>query len=890
MKPGRISEVGSLKTGDKLGAYEIHTLLGAGGMGEVYRASDSILGRHVAIKVLPKAFINNPERLSRFQREARMLAALNHPNIATIYGLEHAAGIKFLVMELIVGQTLTSRLSAGPMPAKEAIELGIQVADALDAAHSQGIIHRDIKPANIAVTKRGQAKIMDFGLAKLVHFSDEEVSTSAPTVTQEQPLSKTNAMLGTIPYMSPEQVRREHADARSDVFSFGLVLYEMTTGCRAFTGRSDGIILDAILNSHPVPAGKLNPALPPQLGQIINRALEKDRELRYQTARDLKSELQRLKRDVDSGISSGTSPVSRPLPPARKSLDRKLLFVGAAIVLLLLLLSINLIMPSAIPAPLSSSPITRDGHQKTYPDSFSPMVTDGARLYFTEIGNGDLRFAQVSTAGSETTLIDTPFRFPRLADISPDRAQLLVIGFNGSELESPLWAMPTLGGTPRRIGDILAHDAAWTPQGDIVYANGADLYGARADGSAAHKLVTVVGIPFWIRLAPDGRTLRFTLTDHATSVMSLWEVAADGSNLHPLLPRWNEPAAECCGNWSPDGKYFAYQSYRDGRSNIWVIPESNFLLSQRGPRQLTAGPMDFTAAVFSSDSGKLFVLGEQRRGELVRYDTKARQFLPYLSGISADRLAFSSDQQWVAYVSYPDGTLWRSKSDGTHKQQLTFESFAVHLPGWSPDGNYIIFDGSKEGKSKKIYMISASGGSLMEMLPGDLRQTDPGWSPKGNSIVFTGSDPKKNSGTITSIYVFDLRTRNVSVLPGSDGLISPRWSPDGRYIAATTMDSQKLLLFDTQSKKWSEMAHVEVGYLCWSKDSRYLYFDTFGTQPSVERIGVHEQTPEKIVSLQDVRRTWGPFGPWFGLGPDDSLLATRDIGTQEVYALKWPTR
>jgi serine/threonine protein kinase/Tol biopolymer transport system component len=889
MKRDRTFAVGSLKTGDKLGVYEIQALLGAGGMGEVYRASDSILGRDVAIKVLPKAFINNPERLSRFQREARMLAALNHPNIATIYGLEQVAGIKFLVMELIVGQTLAARLSGGPMLAREAIDVGIQVADALDAAHSQGIIHRDMKPANIAVTKRGQAKIMDFGLAKLVHFSDEEVPASAPTITQEQPLSKTNAILGTIPYMSPEQVRGEEADARSDVFSFGLVLYEMTTGCRAFTGRSDGIILDAILNYTPAPAVKLNPALPPQLGQIINRALEKDRELRYQTARDLKSELQRVKRDVDSGISSGTSPVSRSLPVARKSLDGKLLFLGGAIVLLPLLLLITLIMPSPIPVPLSSSPVTRDGHQKAFPDSFSPLVTDGARLYFAEIGNGDLRFAQVSTAGSETTLIDTPFRFPRLADISPDRAQLLVIGFNGSELESPLWTLPTLGGTPRRIGEILAHDAAWTPQGDIVYANGADLYWARADGTGAHKLVTVTGIPFWIRLAPDGRTLRFTISDRGTDVISLWEVSADGSNLHPLLPAWNQPAAECCGNWSPDGKYFAYQASRGGRSNIWVIPESNFLL-RRGPRQLTAGPMNFTAPVFSGDSGKLFVLGEQRRGELVRYDTKARQFLPYLSGISADRLGFSRDQQWVAYVSYPDGTLWRSKSDGTHKQQLTFEPFAVHLPGWSPDGNYIIFDGCKDGKSKKIYMISASGGNLIEMLPGELRQTDPGWSPKGNSIVFTGSDPKKNSGTITSIYVFDIRTRTVSVLPGSDGLISPRWSPDGRYIAATTMDSQKLLLFDTQSKKWNEMAHVEVGYLCWSKDSRYLYFDTFGAQPSVERIGVHEQVPEKVVSLEDLRRTWGPFGPWFGLGPDDSLLATRDIGSQEVYALQWPRR
>ena len=323
MKHDRVFVGGSLKSGAKLGAYEIRAPLGAGGMGEVYRASDSKLGRDVAIKVLPTAFVNSQERLSRFQREARLLAALNHPNIATIYGLEQEGSVQFLVMELIVGQTLAERVSSGPVPVKEMIDLGIQVADALDAAHSQGIIHRDIKPANIAVTKRGQAKIMDFGLAKLVDFLDEEVSTSAPTISREQPLSRSDAILGTIPYMSPEQVRREGTDARSDLFSFGLVLYEMATGTRAFTGRSDGIILDAILNFTPVSATKMNRAVPQQLEQVINRALEKDRTLRYQTARDLRSELQRVKRDVDSGISSGTSIVPAPRPPERKQAIQK---------------------------------------------------------------------------------------------------------------------------------------------------------------------------------------------------------------------------------------------------------------------------------------------------------------------------------------------------------------------------------------------------------------------------------------------------------------------------------------------------------------------------------------------------------------------------------------
>ncbi len=881
-------EGGSLRSGAKLGTYEILAQLGAGGMGEVYQARDAKLGRDVAIKVLPTVFLHNADRLSRFQREARMLAALNHPNIATIYGLEQADGIQFLVMELVVGQTLAARLSAGPLRMKDVIDIGIQVADALDGAHAQGIIHRDIKPGNIVVTKKGQAKILDFGLAKFVQFFDDEPDM-ATSITRDRSMTQTVALLGTVPYMSPEQARREPMDGRSDVFAFGLVLYEMATGCRAFKGRSDGIIMDAILNCAAVPPSQLNPLVPPRLEQVINRAMEKDPALRYQTARDLKSELQRLKRDVDSGISTATSSGTRVIPQANKRPYKKIALALGAIALAGLLLFTAVNVTSRIPVPTGSVPITSDGRQKEFPDSFYPVVTDGARLYFTEIGQGDIRFAHVSAAGSETSLIETPFRFPRMADISPDRAHLLVVGFNGSELESPLWTIPTLGGTPRRVGEVLAHDATWTPQGDVVYANGADLFWIRADGSGARKLATVPGNPFWLRSAPDGSVVRFTITDPRTDASSLWELSADGRNLHPLLPGWNEPAAECCGNWSPDGKYFGFQSSHNGRTNIWVLMEKgHFWNLSRQPQQLTAGPMNFSAPVFSGDGEKLFVIGEQRRGELVRYDTKARQFLPYLSGISADRLGFSRDDKWVAYVSYPDGALWRSKVDGAQKQQLTFPPFTVHLPRWSPDGNYILFDGSRDGKTKKIYLISPGGGSPTEVLPGELRQADPSWSADGNSIVFTGSDPKEGLAATTRIQIFDMKTHRVSALPGSEGLLSPRWAPDGRYIAATTRDSQKLLLFDTKTESWAELAQVGVGYLCWSKDSRYLYFDTFGIDPSVDRIGLRDRITEKVVSLNSLHRAWGPYGPWFGLGPDDSMLATRDIGSQEVYAIQWP--
>jgi serine/threonine protein kinase/Tol biopolymer transport system component len=873
--------------GETISHYHILQKIGGGGMGVVYKARDIKLGRHVALKFLPEELANNPHALERFRREARAASALNHPNICTIYEIDEADGRAFIAMELLEGQTLRHQLSGKPLEIETVLDLGIQIADALDAAHSKGIVHRDIKPANIFVTPRGQAKILDFGLAKLGPTL-QAASASGSTIDGiEGDLTRPGSPLGTITYMSPEQVRGKTLDARTDLFSFGAVLYEMATGRRAFSGASDAVVYEAIMNRTPIPPSQLNRDIPPQIEHIISRALEKDRRLRYQTAGDLVAELQRLRRDVESG----SSPTEIIPPPIHRDRYKKAGWLLGGVILGGLLLFLKGILRPPLPVPMVSYMITNDGRQKEVPFAFYPIVTDGARLYFTEVETGDLRFAHVSTSGSETTLIDTPFRFPRMADISPDHSGMLVIGFDGSELEAPLWTIPVLGGTPRRIGDLRGHDATWTPQGDVVYARGSDIYLAKPDGSQARKLVTLTGVPSWLRWAPDGRVLRFTMADPGTDVTSLWEVSADGKNLHRLLPKWNEPAAECCGNWSPDGDYFVFQSSRNGRSDIWALKEKVgfWTLQNRQPWQLTAGPMSFSAPVFSGDGKKAFVVGEQRRGALVRYDKKSRQFLPYLSGVSADRVGFSRDALWAAYVSYPDNTLWRCKLDGTHKQQLTYPPLAVHLPGWSPNGNYIAFDGSTDGKTKKVYIISPDGGRPQEILPGSQWQGDPSWSADGHSLAFTGSNQTENAGAKTSIFVLDLTTHKLAALPGSAGLLSSRWSPDGRYIAATTMDSQKVMLFDTVTRKWNELATVGVGYLNWSDDSKYLYFDSFGTHPSIQRVSIHGGV-EEVLGLENLRRAWGPYGPWLGLAPDDAPLATLDVGSQELYAIEWAHR
>jgi eukaryotic-like serine/threonine-protein kinase len=886
--------------------------IGAGGMGVVYKAEDTLLGRHVALKFLPDNFANDSAMLERFRREARAASALNHPNICTIYEIAEEGSRTFIAMEFLDGETLKQLMQEGPIPVDRVITIAIDVADALEAAHEKGIIHRDIKPANIFITKRGGVKVLDFGLAKMVPLKELAAAGEESYLERQQLTDGLGAALGTAAYMSPEQALGRQVDTRTDLFSFGITLYEMCTGRSPFAGDTTGELLISIVQQVPITPAQLNPDIPIGLARIIDRCLEKDRDLRYQDAWEVRADLKAVQRNPPAETSTGSRPPatdssthassglrtfedaarggtrsastttqSKPAGPVPR---QWLLPLSVLLIVTAVLLAYYWVRPLPVPRVSNYVQLTHDGKPKSLTD------TDGSRLYLGPwIRSNNANHPNTISGGMQMSISGgDPVRVPAASiamlplNVSPDGAELLVRDMQDAKDAGQLWSLPILGGSPRRVGAVVAQDAALSPDGRmLVYADGNELFLARSDGTESRKLVSLTGLGFYPAWSPTGSELRFTVLDKKTGENSLWEISTQGTNLHPLLPAWHNRPDECCGKWTVDGKYYVFQS----QGQIWALSEKKAFLRQATakPIGLTSSPLSLSAPLPSKDGKKLFVVGRTYRGELERWEPKSGRFTPFLSGISAEDVAFSKDGQWIAYVSYPEGTLWRSKPDGSEKLQLSYPPLLAALPRWSPDGKQIAFDDCFAGRPVRIYLVSADGGGPQLLLPGDPEpQWDPNWSPDGDKIQFSGLQAEDNS----AIRMVDLKTHQVSTLPGSRSMYSARWSPDGRYIVAKPAHSLTLMLFDFETQKWTQFAQVRASYLNWSRDGQYVYFLRWLENPAVMRIRISDREMEQVSDLSNLSTT-GNMGPWVGLDWDDSPLVLKDNGTQDVYALDW---
>jgi eukaryotic-like serine/threonine-protein kinase len=860
--------------------YRIVEKLGFGGNGVVYKAEDTRLGRFVALKFLSPEGQRDTQAQARFQREARAASALNHHNICIVFDIGEQDGQTFIAMELLEGQTLKEKLGSRPLPLETLLDYAMQIAAALEIAHKNGIVHRDVKPSNIFITSRGEVKLADFGLAKHV-MPDITPIGDSPTISA--PITERGAIVGTVAYMSPEQAQDKDIDARSDIFSFGIVLYEMATGKRAFPGESPATVIGEILHKEPKPIRDLNPQVPEELQRIVVKTLEKDREDRYQTAHELMVDLRRLmKKETER------SQTALPAEPPKQPQWRKWIWLAAvAVVGAAAWIALTGRGTPADPAPLPMEQLTFSGDTKT-----SPILTDGSRIYFRS-GNTPV---EMSVKGGATAPLRAAIGAMSILDISPDGSEFLLLqsDLNDETQRGTIWTMPVLGGVARRLGNLTGRGASYSPDGKLIAFNEKEsVYVCDTDGQNVKEIWNtyhmVSGNPAF---SPDSKKLRVTVSKSTleTDLTRTWELNVDGSNPHPLpLPRdWPEDSAIYGGIWTPGGKHFVFGVFKDGSNNLYEYLEPRWYEFWNKPHavRLTPGQPEVIGLAPSRDGNGLFVVGRLAQGSLHFYDEKEKRFLPYLDGLPAAQLVVSPDRKWMVYTDYPRGLLWRCRLDGSEKLQLTLTSTYAQMPTWSPDSKWIAYSDWSE-----LYRVGVNGGAPEKLTSEGFTEVLPSWSPDGKSIYFNDYPIPGHM----RISILDLQTKKVSTMPGSDGYYAPSWSPDGLYLAAIQNPPKSLAIYSVKTKQWKQLKVFEHdwGFFVWAQDSKSLYLVR-----GPEETGPAEQ--QGIYRLTVPDGEWKLFTKFTGLnavgsGPQDfvsitpegHIAAMSDTSVTQIYQMKW---
>ena len=533
--------------------------------------------------------------------------------------------------------------------------------------------------------------------------------------------------------------------------------------------------------------------------------------------------------------------------------------------------------PANPPSFATANQVTHDGLAKT------AVLSDGSALYVGEEKDGHQVISRIDPGTGEQSTIATPFADVRAMDVSPDHTSLLASPAHAGVRNRELWTIPFDKVASTRLGALAADDAAWSPNAEeLVSVKGSEIWITSARGTKAKKLTAVKGRPFSPRFSPDGQKIRFSVSDVETNTSVLWEVRRDGSSPHEMLAGWDKAHAVCCGVWSSDGKSYIFQATQSWPpiTTLWVLAESG-----SEPKQLTDGPMSFGSPWPAAENDKIWALGVKPTAELVKYDAAQENYEKVLSGISATDLDFSPDGKWVSYVLIPDGTMWRSRADGSERVQLTFAPERAALPRWAPNGKQIAYVSSRTGQPSQIMVIGAQGGKASSVYAENHGQIDANWSADGKKMIYGYVFGTPDM----SINMLDLKAHQITKIAGSEGLFSPRWSPDGRYLVALSVDFTKVMLFDFKTQQWSTWFTEPAGsvsYPLWSGDSKFLYFDDMVTdEETIRRVKLGEDHAERVYALRHIDRFLGPWGYWVGQAPDGSWMFVRDRSTQEVYSL-----
>ena len=888
-----------LNPGQTLSHYRIEREIGKGGMGAVFLAEDTKLGRKVALKVVPAAMASDEGRLARFQREAKAVAALNHPNIVTLYSVEEEDGVHFITMELLDGPTLRQRIGGRPLEPDTIVEMGIQLADALVAAHAGGIVHRDIKTTNVIVIDRDQIKVLDFGLAKLQSRGNRQADTDVPTATRQHDLTRPGEAVGTVAYMSPEQALGKEVDARSDIFSLGVVLYEMATGRQAFSGNTSAAVFDAILNRAPTAPVELNPRVQPELENIINKALEKDPDLRYQSAAGLRGDLKRMQRDSASSSRSSAA-VPTAAPSHRKPIPAW--WVTLAGLGLLGVLAAGYFLwppgPETPAGPASIRPLTSMAGIEGLP-SWSP---DGTFLAFSHFPGPASLFIVPTAGGDPAPLVES-----EAGDVSPrwspDSHWIAFV--SNRDGRSGIFLVPPLGGQVQRLADINM------PLPFLI--TGEDALG---------------GIPW----SPDARTLLFS-RQAADGSIAIWEIELDSRRetqlTHPepgvqdLFASWSldgsrivfsrdqtlwllasrddpqplledEPVEGEQPVWMPDGERILFVSDRSGNRDLWEIDAVSGSL-----RQITTSPDDDIEPAVSRD-GRIAYMEFSHEQDLyvVSLEERSHERLTSHTGWNQNA-RISPDGARIAYVSLRTGDweIWIINRATGNETRLATHPAIDEFPSWSPDSKQVAFVSERDGKPA-LWVVNADGSGGPRRLTEEAIRMDSSnlrWSPDGAAIGFVAPSERG-----PALYELDLATGGVT--PKIYNIEMFDWYLDHERVIYTpiTRNSEgrmEMCVANLQTGKENLLLEGPHTMASVTRDGKAVAYCRAATHAAMQLyyLKLRPPSPDSADGLptpegQPVQLTDG-YGNYHvhngGWSPDGKeIVYTRDIDAGDIYVIE----